>query len=57
MFWITLIIIAIFVLPTILGIVLGVKTHNIANDNNSTVDWWTVGMMADIHNKSRQKDK
>ena len=49
--WLGIILVAIFVLPTILGIVLGVKSHEIANDEESGVDWWTLGALADMHNK------
>ena len=49
--WLGIILAAIFVLPTILGIVLGVKSHEIANDEESGVDWWTLGALADMHNK------
>ena len=49
--WLGIILVAIFVLPTILGIVLGVKSHEIANDEVSGVDWWTLGALADMHNK------
>ena len=51
MIWVLIILVAIFVLPTILGIVLGVKSHEIANDEESGVDWWTLGALADMHNK------
>ncbi len=49
--WLGIILVAIFVLPTILGIVLGVKSHEIANNEESGVDWWTLGALADMHNK------
>lgn len=49
--WLGIILVAIFVLPTILGIVLCVKSHEIANDEESGVDWWTLGALADMHNK------
>ncbi len=51
MIWVLIILVAIFVLPTILGIALGVKSHEIANDEESGVDWWTLGALADMHNK------
>ena len=51
MIWTLIILVAIFVLPTILGIALGVKSHENANDEESGVDWWTLGALADMHNK------
>lgn len=51
MFWISAILVAIFILPPILGIVLSVKSREIANDEKSGVDWWTIGALTDIHNK------
>lgn len=26
-----------------------------SSNNNSNIDWWTIGMIADLHNKAREK--
>lgn len=49
--WLGIILVAIFVLPIILGFMVGVKSGEIANDKDSGIDWWTLGALADMHNK------
>ena len=49
--WLGIILVAIFVLPIILGFMVGVKSGEIANDKDSGIDWWTLGALVDMHNK------
>ena len=57
MFWITIIVIAIFVLPAVLGVATAGKTIDMSKDEDGNVDWWTVGALADIHNKHQDRKK
>ena len=57
MFWVTAIIIAIFVAPTILGIITTLKGISMAKNEDSGVDWWTLGALTDIHNKHQDGKK
>ena len=41
---IIIILIALFLAPT-------------ENSKSSDMDWWTIGMIADLHNKAREKNK
>ena len=51
------IVIAIFVLPTILGVATAGKAVDISKDENGNVDWWTVGALSDMHNKHQDRKK
>lgn len=46
----------------ILGIVIAIIlfsafAHPNEKSESSNIDWWTIGMIADLHNKINNKDK
>ncbi len=57
MIWVGIILVAIFVLPTILGIVLGVKSLQITGHDEDDVDPWTMAAIWDMHNKYQERKK
>ena len=57
MIWVGIILVAIFVTPTILGLILGVKSLTMTGHDEGDVDPWTMAAMWDIHNKHMNNKK
>ncbi len=57
MIWVGIFLVAIFVLPTILGIVLGVKSFQITGNDEDEISPWVMGALWDMHNKHQDSKK